>query len=120
MKIAVTDSLPRRYESAERQAMPAKTEKSAALATGYTISESIAYGAAIKIIIIGALDLYGGDFTDAQRAAGFDVDRTVNLRRIAFAAALGRAFFHFVNQNGLARAHFPRQTAAGNLALAPH
>jgi hypothetical protein len=42
MKIAVTISLPRRYESAERQAIPAKTEKNAALATGYTIGESIA------------------------------------------------------------------------------
>src|SRR5580658_9812988 len=76
--------------------------------------------ATVQIVIVGTLDLYGRDFADAQRLPGFDVDDAVDLRRITFAAALSRAFCHFVDQDRLAGAYFARQAAAGNLALAAH
>ena len=43
----------------------------------------------IEIIRLGALDLDGGEFADAERAARGDVDGAVDLRGIALAAALG-------------------------------
>ena len=91
MKMAVTVLKPCRYESAERQAIPAKIKKRGVSATGYAAGYSIPHGAAVKIVIVGALDLYGGNFANAQRPPGFDVDDTVDLRSVTLAAALGHA-----------------------------
>ena len=44
---------------------------------------------AMKVVGVGALDLHGGDLADAQRPAAREMNGAVDLRRVAFAAALG-------------------------------
>ena len=46
---------------------------------------------AVQVIGIGAFDFNSRDLANAQRSAAFHKNRTVDLRRVAFAAALGAA-----------------------------
>ena len=55
---------------------------------------SVADGRAVQIVGVGALDLHGRDLADAERPVARDKNGAVDLRRVAFAAAL---------RNGLAR-----------------
>src|SRR5262245_55361095 len=57
---------------------------------------------AVQVVSVRALDLHGGNLADAQRAAARDIDRTVDLRRIALAAALRNRRTHFVDDHLLA------------------
>src|SRR6202035_3799356 len=44
---------------------------------------------AVQVVVVGALDLDGGDLAYAQRPVALHIDRAVDLRRVALAAALG-------------------------------
>src|SRR6266542_6783355 len=53
----------------------------------------------VQVIGVRAFDLDGGDFADAQRPAARHVHSPVDLRRVAFAAALGDGWPHLVDDD---------------------
>ena len=59
---------------------------------------------AVQVVFVGALDLHRGDLADAQRPAARHIDRAVDLRRVALAAALGDGRADLVDDDLLARA----------------
>ncbi len=61
---------------------------------------------AVQIVLVGALDLHRRDLADAQRAAARHIDRAVDLRRVALAAAFRDGRADFVDDDLLARADF--------------
>src|SRR5215475_7394591 len=58
----------------------------------------------VQIILIRTLDFHRGDFADPQRPSARDIDRTVNLGRVALAAALGYAWAGCIDDHLLATA----------------
>src|SRR4029077_8750837 len=81
---------------------------------------SIADRRAVQIVVVGALDLHGCNFADAQRPMAGDVDRAVDLRRVGLAAALGNRRADLVDDDALAVADFALEPLARNLLLALH
>src|SRR5215470_11407194 len=51
--------------------------------------DSVADRRAVQVVFVRALDLDGGDLAQPQRAAAGDMDRAVDLRRVAAGAAFG-------------------------------
>src|SRR5215510_6555383 len=66
---------------------------------------------AVQIVLIGALDLHGCDLADPQRPAARDIDRTIDLRRVALAAALGDGRANLVDDHLLAGANLALEAA---------
>jgi len=87
---------------------------------------SVSDRGAVEIVSIGPLDLHCRDLADAQRAAALHVNRTVDLRRVALAAALGGAslsaprWLDFVDDHALAGTDPALEAPARNLLLALH
>src|SRR5580704_9154091 len=76
----------------------------------------------MQVVSVGALDLDGSDFADTQRAAACDMNRTVDLRRVTLAAALGQARFAIdcIDDHALAVADLALEPLFGNVLLARH
>ena len=64
--------------------------------------------------------LHRRDLADAQRTAARHIDRAVDLRRVALAAALGDGRADFVDDDLLARADLRLQALRRNRLLALH
>src|SRR5882672_10130097 len=74
----------------------------------------------MQIVSVGALDLHGGEFADPQRPARRHVDRAIDLRGVALAAAFGPTAADFVNDDLLAGADVALETARRDRLLALH
>src|SRR5262245_6622981 len=78
------------------------------------------HGCSVQIVLIGALDLHGRNFTHAQRPPARDIDRAVDLRCIAFAAALGDARARRIDDHLLAAADLAFEPSRRHGLLARH
>src|SRR5262245_29592723 len=74
----------------------------------------------MQVVFLGSLDLDGRDLTHAQRPATRHIDRAVDLRRVALAAALGNGRPDLVDDHRLARADLALEPALGDRLLARH
>ena len=75
---------------------------------------------AVQVVCVGALDLDGGDLADPQRPAARHIDRAVDLRRVALAAALGDGRADLVDDHLLAGADLALEAARRDRLLALH
>src|SRR5258708_2467380 len=76
--------------------------------------------AAMQVVGIRALDFRGDDFTHAQRAPARDIDRSVDVGRVGFGAALRDGRTDLVDDDLLPRADLALQTLRENRLLARH
>src|SRR4029077_17307528 len=121
MKIAVTIRRLAYHESAECRLIPAKTGIILLRRTELLVTDC----RAAQVIGVSAFDLNRRDLADAQRSAAFHKNRTVDLRRVAFAAALGAAgagavYANLVDDDLLAAADSALQALCGNALLRLH
>src|SRR5262249_18769467 len=77
-------------------------------------------GCSVQIVLIGTLDLHARNFTNAQRPSARDIDRAVDLRRIALAAPLGDARAGRIDDHLLATADLALEPPRRHLLLARH
>src|SRR5580704_9838441 len=75
---------------------------------------------AVQIIVVGALDLDRGDLADPQRTAARNIDGAVDLRRVAFAPALGHGRPDRIDDDLLAGADLALEPARRDRLLMPH
>src|SRR5262245_30380846 len=78
------------------------------------------HGRAVQIVLIGALDLDGRDLAYPQRPAARDIDRAVDLRRVALAAAFGDGRTSLVDDHLLAGTDLALEAARRHRLLARH
>src|SRR5262249_56638604 len=87
----------------------------------------------MQVVFVGAFDAHGRDLAPAQRAAACDVDRAVDLRRVATRAPLGLgragarrirfaagASANLVDDHLLAGAYPALEASRGNRLLVSH
>src|SRR6476659_303593 len=102
-----------------------KTGRAAQRGAAHPVA-SVSDRGAVEIVSIGPVDLHCRDLTDAQRSAGLHINRTVDLRRVALAAALGGTllsaprWLDFVDDHALAGTDPALEAPARNLLLAWH
>src|SRR5712671_1940631 len=83
-------------------------------------ARSIPDHGAEEVIIIGALDLHGGEFAHPQRPARRQVDRAVDLGSVTLGSAFGPTVADFIDDDLLSRADVALKAARRDRLLALH
>src|ERR1700733_2222571 len=74
----------------------------------------------MQVVGIGALDLHRGDLADAQRTTARDIDRAIDLRRVALAAAFCNGWTDLVDNHAFTAADFALEALLRDCLLARH
>jgi hypothetical protein len=74
----------------------------------------------VQIVFIGTLDFYGRNFADAEWPVTRHIDGAINLRRVAFAAALRNCGADLIDDDALVASHFTPKALARNRLLVRH
>src|SRR3954469_20085294 len=74
----------------------------------------------VQVVLIRALDLHSRDLTHTQRPSARDIDRAIDLGRVALAAALRNAWANRIDDHLLATADLALKSPRRHHLLARH